>query len=255
MKKRFINQKIKKLNVSGFIDQKTSPKELELESFFLSLALIFNDIKGLTILEKNLVDSYELPVSSEVSDHAGEWAGIKSQLFKYFVSTLYEFLELIKSKKNLISSSSFKKYYYQLNNSDQNIWSLILNISGADNSVNYNRDEVKLFEELLKLVRNEISFHYDASGKPLLSGFRTFFYSTNENPGKKYVMYSATKTDFYGTRFYYADAALNGCLSNEFSKVNKTEKVVAETIYKTSMRVAKVIMGLLEAYHKNKKKA
>jgi len=253
MPKKFKNSRIRKLQPEGIVDKNTDINELEIEIFFLSLALIYNDIKGLVIMEQTVMKSYEAPEKDEVSEHAGEWTGIKLQFFKYFSSVLREALDLIEKKKDLIQSTSFQNYCNKLNRSDKNIWYLLLNIVGIEAPVDYNKENIKLFNKLLKLIRNKMSFHYDVAGDFLVKGYRRHFYQNKGLPGTDSAMYSAQKTSFYETRYYYADAALGGFLRNEFDKMPNKDTVIADT-YKTAIRVAKVIMGLLEEYHKNKRK-
>jgi len=249
MAKRFQDQKIRKLSPEGMIDKDSPAKDLELESFFLTLALIFNDIKGIAILESTFTKIYEKP-DATVSAHTGEWTGIKLQIVRYSASVLHEALKLIEDKKNVVSSLSFQRYYNKLKNYEKNLWLLILNVCGIDNSEQYDQKKIETFKRLLELIRHNISFHYYGSGKSLIKGYRKHFYEKT-GAGTESAMYSYRSTDFYGTRYYYADAAIQGFIDDEFGKLQLNGKALDE-IYRMVLQVAKVITGLLEAYHKDK---
>lgn len=251
MGKRFTNHTIRKLDPKGVVDRKTGVKDLELESFFLSLALIFNDIKGIALIERDFLKKYEKPEPNKISGHAGEWAGIKLQIVKYSASILHEALNLIEKKKKLLSSQRFERYYNFLNAYDKNIWFLILNVCDIKQSVNLNKKKIKLFRKLLLLIRNSISFHYDDSGKPLIRGYRNHFYSNRITPNNESAMYSFKKSNFFTTRFYYADAALSGFLNQLTESQFGNSKVFVEEMNRMVLEIAKVIMGLLEAYHQD----
>lgn len=254
MQSEFIYKKIKKLKVDALIDRSTPARDMEVESFFLSLSLIYNDIKGICVLERDFVDKYRRPIDGEISGHAGEWCGIKNQLFKILASTLYEALNLIQSRKSLIEGSMFQRYYQKLNRRDKNIWFLLLNVSGVNKEIDYNQDDIKSFEKLLIMIRNKISYHYDNGGIDLLNGYRKYFYNDLEKPGKDAAMYSTLRSDFWQNRYYYADAALVGFLHNEYAKLGHPEQNITDTIYEMAIRVAVVIMGLLDAYHEDIRK-
>lgn len=248
--KKFPDSRIRKLDPNGLIDKDLPLKDLELESFFLSLALIFNDIKGIVILENAINEIYEKPDQS-ISSHTGEWSGMRLQIVKYSASVLHEALNLIEKKKAILSKQSFQRYYNQLNSYDRNIWLLTLNVCGIEHSEKYDQTQISTFKKLLLLIRNNISFHYYDAGKPLIRGYRKFFFET-PGPGSKSAMYSYQSTNFLGTRYYYADAALQGFINDEFAKLRSDGKALEE-IYRMVIQIAKVIAGLLEVYHKDKK--
>lgn len=80
----------------------------DLANFFLVLAVIFNDIKGLLSFQELLVDKYGRPEPGEKSVHAGEFWGLHIQLTRLLLGTLHEVLKFLEQHQKEISSPEFK---------------------------------------------------------------------------------------------------------------------------------------------------
>lgn len=253
MLQKFSLQRIRKLLPEGIISRDSPYKSLEIEAFFLSLAMLFNDIKGLVILEKDFKDKYEMS-TQEISGHNGQYFGIKLQIVKYAAGILNESLRLISDNTKVLKTTQLQSFVNQLNTQDNNIWKLLLDVCGVTQLPQDDEEEdLKKFRTLLVYIRSNTAFHYYQSGKPLIEGFRKFFYLDEQTAMNQSAMYSYNSTDFDGTRYYYADAALKGLFEKEFLKFGSVQKVLEE-IYILINEVAKVITGLLEVYHKGKPK-
>lgn len=251
MNEEFKYHKLRKLQPQGLIDKDTTPRELSLEGLFLSLALIFNDIKGLALMEECRDKVYRKPVDEEDSGHAGEWWGLKYQIIKYFSSILYETIELIMKNKKVIKSAEFKKYSLSLSEQNQKIWSLLLDIADIEKSINFSDEKINRFKKLLSMIRHKMAFHYDQSAIHLIEGYRRHFYHTHIGNATKFAYYSSQISDPFRSRYYYADAALMGFLYKEMDSMGDVGEVF-DAIYNTAVEVSLVIMGLLEEYHKHK---
>ena len=246
---KFEEGKIRKLDPKGIIDEQTPLKNLELESFFLALGMIFNDIRGIVVLQEAFKEKYDRP-DGTVSIHTGNYVGIDLQVVKYLASILHEALKLIESKKAIVTDDRFQRYYLQLSQQDKKIWSLILKVCGIEQPDHFDLSDIQNFRKLLLLIRNNISFHYDDAGKPLAKGFRKHFYGTAPGPANKSAMYSQSKTHFHANRYFYIDAALSGFLHGEYEKQPTSD--VQREIIEMVIEISKVIEGLIEAYHKDK---
>ena len=172
-KKRFENHKLRKFQPQDLIDERKSNEELALEGFFLVLASIFNDSKGIVRIWEWLGE-YQTPPQDEVSDHAGEFIGIRTQLSRILVGMLHESLKFLDSHSELIHSESFKKYERDLSITDKRFWDVI--VSTAENKGLESKDgDHAPMRKLLTQIRNNAAFHYYQSAQILIQGFRKFF--------------------------------------------------------------------------------
>src|SRR3990167_7890934 len=79
----------------------------DIQSFFLILGLIFNDLKGLIFFQKFVEDDYRKPEINEVSVHAGEYNGLMAQADKLLIATVGEFFKFIEENVSVLNSLSF----------------------------------------------------------------------------------------------------------------------------------------------------
>jgi len=214
------------------------------------LALVFNDIKGLTHFH-DFVKEFRKPALGEVSGHAGVYGGIRLQIFKMSVGVLNEFLKFLRENKELFESTEFKQYIHGLSVDSTTLWELL--VTTSSNGKDKNSQARK---KLLARIRNETAFHYSQSSDALKTGFRIKFFGPKfqKESGANAAYYSATKTDYDGIRFYYADAALEGYLEERLSEVGDSSVVVGD-IYELMIAVSKVIADILDEYHKMKPSA
>src|SRR3989338_10361352 len=100
-----------------------------LARFFLVLAVIYNDIKGLTLFEKLVVGTYRKVEPKEVSVHAGEYGGVLTQISKLFISNIREFFVFLKENENILFTLEFKEVFEKTNKNIQNRWKNITDIA------------------------------------------------------------------------------------------------------------------------------
>lgn len=218
-----------------------------LASFFLVLAVIFNDIKGLLLFQEMLVDRYRKPEPWEKSVHAGEFWGLHMQLTRLLVGTLHEILKFLEEHKKEISSPEFRAILVKINNKKvENAWNDIVS-AALDASVMDSE-----FTKNLNYIRNNVSFHYNQGGKELRRAFLNVFLKRPKSVSNDHAYYTIGE-DESGTRFFYADAA-----TEEYLRMMSSRKDVYDSmsgyspelialIQKTNF----VISRILKTYLKN----
>ena len=219
-----------------------------LARFFLVLAVIYNDIKGLTLFEKLVVGTYRKVEPKEVSVHAGEYGGVLTQISKLFISNIREFFVFLKENEKILLTLEFKEVLEKTNKNIQNSWKNITDIA-LDRS-----PESSDFTKHLILIRNNVAFHYYQSGKGLKKSFCDYFYK-KEKISKNYLAYYSIGETMEDTRFFYADAAVQeymGLIAN--NKLEgfdiKYKKEISEIISNMNFTISR----LLKAYLKNRPK-
>ncbi len=224
-------------------------KNDSIDNFFLVLAVVYNDLKGMVLFEKLVFDTYE-PVSmnDEISFHMGEYGGIFTQTRKIFISYLREFFEFLKENEQILSSTEFKGVLSKTNKDITIRWNNLVDIA-----LNKSKDTSD-FTNYLVRVRNNVASHYYQSGKELRKAFCNIFFKKEKVEQNK-LAYYAIGENMEKTRFFYADAAVQEYLR---STINDTEKGF-EVKYKTELsaiidNMNWTILRLLKAYLKNRPK-
>ncbi len=246
--KDFENHKMRKLEPGDLIDDNTPAKKLELPGFFLVLACIFNDLKGMTMLHRMRTEIYRTPEKDEVSEHTGEYNGITLQLHKNIIGIIHEALRFVSENEAIIQSPEFKQYENKMSQQSKEVWALVVSVAtGKQTPPKY-----EVLGKILSQIRSNASFHYYHSAAPLITGFRDHFYKEKEHGAHKMAYYSATQTDPTVTRYYYADAALEGYILKCLSPAGSTPKEGFDEIFKLSSLIGKAIVELLNQYHASK---
>jgi len=239
--------------------KKTKPDSLisadgkvnDFDSFFLILALIFNDIKGLVYFDRFV--KLKKPANLNiVSGENGEYFGLNTQIFKMAASNLFEFMMLLEKNRNIIDSDKFLSYLRKLSNDNKSLWNLLYHVV-------FSKDEILVpdkldFKNILIQIRSNVSFHYYQSGKPLANGFREHFFKNSKinKESRDYAYYSIKQSAFDENRFYYADAAITAYISKILNDAGDTE-TISGRIIQLSGFVSLVIVGLLDIYLQEKK--
>lgn len=183
----------------------TKDEDEKVEAFFLGLGAVFNDMKGLILFEKMLVENYDAPATDEVSSHAGDYGGVMVQIQKLMVSTIHEFFIFLKKSSPVYTTSEFKGVLSRMAKRDRQFWeALVAAAHGKLSSVS------DLLETIVK-VRSNIAYHYDHSGKILRSAYVSRFLGKIENARAERAYYSIGES-IATTRFYFSDAAVEEAL-------------------------------------------
>jgi hypothetical protein len=168
------------------------------DSFFLALALCFNDLKTLVLVLEWLGQP---PNSVPADSDRGQWAGIFLHVYRYAAGLLHELLKLIKEKEAVLESAQFKRVLSLCSLQCRSNWGeLVLLASDKGTKA-----------RTLARIRNTAAFHYyDPSD--LVRGFRRHFFENEPSPHNRAAFVSlGTKMD--DSRLYFADAAVEQALA------------------------------------------
>lgn len=218
-----------------------------LSDFFLVLSEIYNDFKGLVYFHVLISDLYEEPASDEITYHAGEYGGLKLQIYKMMSATIHEFFEFLKENTNVTDTTEFKMLTQKMSSSKQNQWKEIVAIATEKST------EGSEFSKILTKIRHNAAYHYYDSAKSLRKGFITRFHKREKTQkNKNEFAYYSLGTDMQHTRFFYADAAVQEYLfeiSADGTDTTKHQLKFSEII--ESMN--DTLTALLTAYLKNRR--
>ena len=188
----------------SFLMDENNPKKVE--SFFLALGVVFNDLNGLLLFEKLLLSTYDKPENFEATSHAGHYGGLLLQLQKLIVSTISEFFVFLKKNTDVFSEIEFKQVLERLSKSDKSLWDgIVVAAHGKLNSVND-------FLNTIIQIRSNIAFHYDHSGKIFRRGYISKFFGKNKDDTNISAFYSIGE-NMQETRFFFSDGAVEECLN------------------------------------------
>ena len=213
----------------------------KVESFFLGLGVVFNDLKSIVAFEKILNENYEKPEEGDVTSHAGNYGGLTVYTQKLIAGTLIEFFIFLKKNTSIFNTNEFREVFTRISAADRQLWKSM--IAAAHGNYSNASDLLKTIVQ----VRNNIAFHYDHSGKILRNAYISRFFgkTTNERTERAYFSIGETIAT---TRFYFSDAAIEESIyiaagkkpkediaeDKEFGKyrqqVSDTIQVVAVTI-------------------------
>ncbi|HEU4501767.1 MAG TPA: hypothetical protein VFR82_08960 [Nitrospira sp.] len=175
-------------------------------NFVLSLALIFNDLRDLYYA--NFLVGGCKPTGSVLKNKQwGYYSGLYLHIVRLILSAIHELLNLIEKQRADMDHPIFADVLKALPKDKRKEWFDVVGIALGKSSAD------SRLEKLLLRIRNNVSFHYDA--KALYGGFRHHFL-VHQPEERAYVSRGNT---VQSTRFYFADAAVDGLL-NEISGTN-----------------------------------
>lgn len=252
--KEFNLAKLRKLKPSGLIDENENTDD-KFDQFFLTLALIYNDFKGLAYFD-HYISSFRKLKPGEITGHAGEFLGVKLQIFKLASGYVLEVLKFLEENRSINSDDKFKVYLRKLSRQDYEIWDLLFSIATGCQPPSLNNEKSEQLKKLLAIIRGNFTFHYQWAGAVLAKGFRKHFFKriNQDDSYSKSAFYSLIQTGFYENRFYYIDASVAAYLDDYIGTFCEKDKIF-EIIIDLLVKISKVIAGLLEQYFKDKPKA
>lgn len=217
--------------------------------FFLTLAVIFNDLKGIGLFDQLLADNYRKPDREELTVHCGEYGGVYIQLYKLVIATLHEFFGFLEKNKKILFCREFKSVLSNLPNSTRRQWDIIVNISLGKTEADTD------FTRTLQFVRDNAAFHYYQSSKILNRGFVSRFHESERvRQNKNEFAYYSVGDDIEHTRFFYADAAMEEYLNMTSVTDNiKTKEEYKLIIIKIMSDVSSIIGLILTEYIRKKR--
>jgi hypothetical protein len=175
-----------------------------LEGFFLALAIVYNDLKGISIFARG-IGAISKGTPEELSGKSGEQVGFRLQLTRLLYGTLHEFLVLVRENGAALNSEEFKNMIQSMSSRDRRSWNEIAEIAHNQNG----RPDSPVAKFLLR-VRNNAAFHY-YQPKELLRGYNKHFHENAKTLGNEMAVVSIGK-NMEESRYYFADAAVSGFL-------------------------------------------
>ena len=228
MEKKEFKNVLRNISPRHLIDE---DDKKEIQSFFLILGLIFNDLKGLIFFQKIIEDNYRKPEPEEVSAHAGEYNGLIGQIDKFLIATVGEFFKFIDENKSVLNSMHFLLLLKKLNPENKDRWNALIDL--GDNS--------NILSKIAR-VRSNVAFHYDNSMEELRRGFiNSFFLNKRDLIQHERAYYSFGNT-METTRMYYSDAAAEDYIYSQLGSENKLK------IRSAINDMNHTIQGLLRVY-------
>lgn len=219
----------------------------DVADFFLVLAIIFNDLKGLVHFDQLILQIYRKPELTEVSAHTGEYGGLRIQLYKLLVATINEFFEFVKEHQGILNTGEFGLILKALPRERREQWEGIVDIATGKTPT------ASSFTKTLLQARNNVAFHYYQSAKNLRKGFVGKFFKKEKNDtNKNKFAYYSIGENMEQTRFYYADAATEEYLAinsgiKELPTKEEYEKQIRTIIHDMNVTIALLLKEYLRA--------
>jgi len=214
--------------------------------FFLALAYIYNDVKGLVFFFIEFQNNFLPPNPGQVSCHAGEVGGLRLQMDKLFHSTIHELFEFLRRNEKITLDQRFLDILKELNPKQTKSWQKLLDKALVSPS------QKQTFRHTLMRTRGDVGFHYYNLGKNLRKGFLQKFQNIPRSPetGNDFAYYSIGSR-MSDTRFYYADAALAGYFDEhsataEFSSKKEFNSELVEVLRSVNAAILPLLVQYLE---------
>jgi hypothetical protein len=170
--------------------------------FVLALALAFNDLKDLLLVDSLLLG--EVPQDRHTpSPELGAFGGSHLHFLRVLFGVLRELLYLVKREKVTYESSCFQSVIRNLPKQRREAWQKLVDASEADTSSDAD-------VRFLVIARNTVAYHYDRKG--MGQGYRRAFTSSPEPP------FLSRGSSISTTRFYFADRAAQSYLQHAFGQ-------------------------------------
>ncbi len=139
------------------------------------------------------------PATDDWSPSAGQWRGAVTQVHRWIAGVLHELMIVVQKNKLLVKAAEFQSLVAMLGPEAKKLWTEFFDAS-LDTKGNT--------ASLLNRIRNNAAFHYGPHD--LGDGYKKHFVTDAKDkpsPANKTAQYSYGR-DMDGTRFYYADAAV-----------------------------------------------
>lgn len=201
-----------------------------IDKFFLPLSLIYNDLKGLLLLDKTFREVYSEPNRNFANVHLGEFSGVRVQILRLVTGLVSEFFNYLIKNEKFINDPIFKHFEKRINKKIRNKWYKLLEIAFEDKS-----PKSDFLRKILTIRGNSI-YHY--SSKELPKAYINNFFNPEKNIGNEKAYFSIGES-METSRFYYADAAAERYLKenlqielneNHHTKLLKTVKDMNEVL-------------------------
>ena len=250
MTKNKFEGELKFINPRYLVNERQNER---IESFFIGLGAVFNDLKGLLFFEKMLMEYYEVPEEDETSPHAGNYFGIEVQIQKLITSSVFEFFAFLKANNDVFSMSEFIEILNELPRDEQVIWNNFIE------AANERYSETTVLFNTMSKIRHNVGFHYDQKGKVLRNAYISFFYGKNIDNRHVYAYYSIGK-NLELSRFYFSDAVIqesmyiaSGGKMKEINKNDESFKIYQQQVMETVKVMCSIILQLMKEYIRSRR--
>lgn len=236
---------LERIHPSKIVDATNHNK---VDSFFITLGIIFNDLKGLILFEKLVINKYRKPTPNEkASAHLGNYSGLQVHLQKLMTGTINEFFTFLRENRKVFTTREFKEVLDRLRSEEKKNWDGIVAAACGRSP------GVSDFLSALAQIRSTTAYHYDHSGKKIREGFISHFFNEEQNDLNKYAYYSIGET-LELTRFYFSDAAVQEALfiaTGKGPKKKMTGDISLERHRELFMETIKIIINIISQLLKN----
>src|SRR5262252_11228969 len=171
----------------------------DLCDFVLSLALMYNDLKD-EIYAHEAVFALMPAGQPTPTRLRGAISGVQLHAFRATCALLFELFTVINEKRELLCEDFFRRVVKQLPKAEREAWGAVVNVARGTS-----KPKTELGKKLL-LFRNKVGSHYDT--EEIARGFKHFF-EVVRRLSRAYVSRGQSMRE---TRFYFADAAMQGYL-------------------------------------------
>jgi hypothetical protein len=217
------------------------PDDDERGRFFLSLALVYNDLKGLAYFCGLAKRDGERP-PGEVSPEAAEQNGVQLQITRYLIGVLHELLKLLKASEAIVRSAKVVALTSRMPTEARKDWMAVVDVALGGPG-----QPTTGLAKLLLLVRNNFSFHYDQP-KNLAKGYAQAFFVDPAPPGRDKAYFALGRTMEF-TRFFYADGAAQAGVIDwgEKTSVENLTDEVTKLASKVNVALRFLVGGFVES--------
>lgn len=170
--------------------------EKEVCNFMLMLALVYNDFRDI-LWSMNQLEKTK-PDAPKISAYNGLHSGMNRHMMRLLCAHFYELAELIEANQEVFQSDLFKKAINQINRRSRGHWEELLSFA-------FKTEKESKLKKILLIVRGNLSYHY-YQPKWLGQGYEKFFNGKDKG-------YVSRGISLSSARFYFADAAVDGCFT------------------------------------------
>ncbi|MFH2203115.1 MAG: hypothetical protein ABIJ96_08385 [Elusimicrobiota bacterium] len=213
------------------------PDEQDACTFVLALAIAFNDLSD-RLWAYAMLKTCRDHVPVGPTSRSGDIGGKHFHVVKLLYSCFSEIAELIAKHPKVQDHSVFKEAVRLMKKDNREHWNALVDFSNSKAS----GPKSPLMQALLR-VRNKVSNHY-SDLKYINRGYRRFFEDASV-PGRDDAFISRGKA-MQDTRFFFADAAVQGCFETLTELGTKEE--IADKLSDLTRVVNMAIYNLIERF-------
>lgn len=213
------------------------PEFLKGDQLILTLALAYNDVKGLLFNWEILQEFAPEKPETGICKFDGQAAGMLNQSFRHQIGFLHELIKLLNSQKTVIESQIIKDIESGLPPDGMKSWNELKRLALGKKIP----EELKPFRTAIAKIHDKGAFHYDS--KILINPYIQHF--KREQPQSDYA-YVCFGKNLEESRFFFADAAIADYHNSIFAK--DLGGKLAEYLRHTNIGLGHLIMTYLKSH-------